>query len=81
MKDVGLRIRVQRDLRDAFLAACRKEDKPAAPEPVPLIDRPPVEKAEKATNEEEEAWVRRLSELRPLLQTTITCFQAGNWMI
>lgn len=30
MKDVGLRIRVQRDLRDAFLAACRKEDKPAA---------------------------------------------------
>ena len=30
MKDVGLRIRVQRDLRDAFLAACRSEDKPAA---------------------------------------------------
>lgn len=30
MKDVGLRIRVQRDLRDAFMAACRAEDKPAA---------------------------------------------------
>jgi lipase chaperone LimK len=30
MKDVGLRIRVQRDLRDAFLAACRSQDKPAA---------------------------------------------------
>lgn len=30
MKDVGLRIRVQRDLRDAFLAACRAQDKPAA---------------------------------------------------
>jgi len=29
-KDVGLRIRVQRELRDAFLAACRAEDKPAA---------------------------------------------------
>lgn len=30
MKDVGLRIRVQRELRDAFLAACRAQDKPAA---------------------------------------------------
>lgn len=30
MKDVGLRIRVQRDLREAFLAACRSQDKPAA---------------------------------------------------
>lgn len=30
MKDVGLRIRVQRDLRDAFVAACRSQDKPAA---------------------------------------------------
>lgn len=30
MKDVGLRIRVQRDLREEFLAACREEDKPAA---------------------------------------------------
>ena len=30
MKDVGLRIRVQRELRDAFLAACRAKDKPAA---------------------------------------------------
>ncbi len=30
MKDVGLRIRVQRDLRDSFLAACRAQDKPAA---------------------------------------------------
>ena len=30
MKDVGLRIRVQRDLRDRFVAACRAQDKPAA---------------------------------------------------
>ncbi|KAB2678313.1 hypothetical protein F9K85_05060 [Brucella tritici] len=30
MKDVGLRIRIQRELRDAFLAACRNEDKAAA---------------------------------------------------
>jgi len=30
MKDVGLRIRVQRELREEFLEACRAEDKPAA---------------------------------------------------
>ncbi|MAL77664.1 MAG: hypothetical protein CMN55_00895 [Sneathiella sp.] len=30
MKDVGLRIRVQRELREQFLEACRKQDKPAA---------------------------------------------------
>jgi hypothetical protein len=30
MKDVGLRIRVQRELRDSFVAACRMQDKPAA---------------------------------------------------
>jgi len=30
MKDSGLRIRVQRDLRDEFLAACRATDRPAA---------------------------------------------------
>ena len=30
MKDVGLRIRVQRDLREAFLEICRAQDKPAA---------------------------------------------------
>lgn len=30
MKDVGLRIRVQRELREQFLEACRAEDKPAA---------------------------------------------------
>lgn len=29
-KDVGLRIRVQRELREQFLAACHAEDKPAA---------------------------------------------------
>lgn len=29
-KDSGLRIRIQRDLRDRFLASCRAEDKPAA---------------------------------------------------
>jgi hypothetical protein len=30
MKDVGLRIRIQKDLREAFLEACRAQDKPAA---------------------------------------------------
>jgi hypothetical protein len=30
MKDAGLRIRVQRELRDQFLNACRAEDRPAA---------------------------------------------------
>jgi len=30
MKDVGLRIRVQRDLREQFLDACRVKDKPAS---------------------------------------------------
>ena len=29
-KDAGLRIRVERSLRDEFLDACRTEDKPAA---------------------------------------------------
>jgi len=29
-KDSGLRIRVQRDLRDKFLEICRSQDKPAA---------------------------------------------------
>jgi hypothetical protein len=30
MKDTGLRIRVQRELREAFLEVCRAQDKPAA---------------------------------------------------
>lgn len=30
MKDVGIRIRVQRELREQFVAACKAEDKPAA---------------------------------------------------
>lgn len=30
MKDVGLRIRVQRELREQFLDACKARDKPAA---------------------------------------------------
>lgn len=29
-KDAGLRIRIDRDLRDAFQKVCRAEDKPAA---------------------------------------------------
>ena len=29
-KDAGLRIRVERDLRDEFLEACRAQDRPAA---------------------------------------------------
>src|SRR5690554_3901906 len=29
-KDAGLRIRIDRDLRDAFLKVCRAQDKPAA---------------------------------------------------
>lgn len=30
MKDAGLRIRVQRELRESFLEACQAQDKPAA---------------------------------------------------
>jgi len=30
MKDAGLRIRLQRDLREKFLEICRAQDKPAA---------------------------------------------------
>ena len=30
MKDTGLRIRVQRDLRDRFVRVCQTQDKPAA---------------------------------------------------
>lgn len=30
VKDVGLRIRVQRELREQFLEACNADDKPAA---------------------------------------------------
>lgn len=30
MKDAGVRIRVQRDLRERFLEVCRGQDKPAA---------------------------------------------------
>lgn len=30
MKDAGLRIRVQKELREQFLEACRAQDKPAA---------------------------------------------------
>lgn len=30
MKDSGFRIRVQRELREQFLAACKAQDKPAA---------------------------------------------------
>lgn len=29
-KDAGLRIRIDRELREAFVAACREEDRPAA---------------------------------------------------
>ena len=30
MKDSGLRIRIERDLREKFLAVCRERDRPAA---------------------------------------------------
>lgn len=30
MKDAGLRIRVQRELRESFTEACKAQDKPAA---------------------------------------------------
>lgn len=30
MKDVGMRIRVEQELRDAFVTACQKMDVPAA---------------------------------------------------
>lgn len=30
MKDSGLRIRIERELREKFLALCREQDRPAA---------------------------------------------------
>jgi hypothetical protein len=30
MKDSGLRIRIERELREKFLATCREKDRPAA---------------------------------------------------
>lgn len=30
LKDSGMRIRVEKDLRDAFVQACRAQDRPAA---------------------------------------------------
>lgn len=30
MKDSGLRIRIERELREKFLATCRQQDRPAA---------------------------------------------------
>jgi len=30
MKDSGLRIRIERELRERFLATCREQDRPAA---------------------------------------------------
>jgi hypothetical protein len=30
MKDAGIRIRVQKELREQFLAVCKAQDKPAA---------------------------------------------------
>jgi len=30
MKDSGLRIRIERELREKFLATCREQDRPAA---------------------------------------------------
>lgn len=30
MKDVGLRIRIDRDLREQFVKACKADDKPAS---------------------------------------------------
>ena len=30
MKDSGLRIRIERELRDKFLTICREQDRPAA---------------------------------------------------
>lgn len=30
MKDVGLRIRIDRDLREQFVRACKADDKPAS---------------------------------------------------
>jgi hypothetical protein len=30
MKNVGIRIRIERELRQAFVEACRRQDRPAA---------------------------------------------------
>lgn len=48
MKDAGMRIRVEQELRDAFVAACQKMDVPAA-QVLRQHMRVIVEKAEHAT--------------------------------
>jgi hypothetical protein len=61
MKDVGLRIRVQRDLREAFMEACREQDK-SATQVLREFMRAYVEEhdASKNLNDKEKA-ARRLS--------------------
>jgi hypothetical protein len=51
MKDAGLRIRVQRELRQSFLEACRAEDKPAA-QVIREFMRAYVRQQEEATGED-----------------------------
>ena len=49
MKDAGMRIRVEQELRDAFVAACQKMDVPAA-QVLRQHMRVIVEKAEQTTS-------------------------------
>ena len=51
MKDAGLRIRVQRELRQSFLEACKAEDKPAA-QVIREFMRAYVRQHEEATGED-----------------------------
>lgn len=51
MKDAGLRIRVQRELRKSFLEACKAEDKPAA-QVIREFMRAYVRQHEEATGED-----------------------------
>jgi hypothetical protein len=52
MKDVGLRIRIQKELREQFLAACKAQDKPAA-QVLREFMREYVESQEKTEKKEE----------------------------
>ena len=50
-KDSGLRIRVERDLREQFLQVCRAQDRPAAQVMRNYIDRHAVPTSSSAAND------------------------------
>lgn len=63
MKDAGLRIRVQRELRESFTEACKAQDKPAAQVLREFmreyVERTQATQSQSAKNENEEATSER----------------------